>query len=68
MSAMDISAMAAALGRRGGKVGGKSRSAAKVAAARRNVAKATASLTPRQRSERARKAALTRWKNKNGAD
>ena len=51
-----ISAAAAIMGRKGGKIGGKSRSSAKVEAGRRNIKLATASLTPEQRRERAIKA------------
>ena len=57
----NVSEAAAVLGRIGGAKGGRSRSAAKVAASKRNIRKASASLTPEQRIERARKAAEARW-------
>lgn len=60
----DVSEAAAVLGKLGGRKGGKSRSAAKVAAARVNVKKATVSMSPEQRKERARKAAKKRWEGK----
>lgn len=66
MTDKDIHEFAVALGRsgglKGGRKGGRSRSAAKVAAGRRNIAKATASLSPEKRRERAKKAAAARWK------
>ena len=52
-----ISSAAAAMGR----LGGQSRSMAKVAASKRNILKASATLTPEQRIERAKKAAAARW-------
>lgn len=48
----EIQQAASAMGRKGG----KSRSEAKLAAVRENIKKATASLTPEQRLERAKKA------------
>ena len=48
----EIRQAASAMGRKGG----KSRSEAKLAAVRENIKKATASLTPEQRLERAKKA------------
>lgn len=57
----NISAAAAILGKAGGKKGGRSKSAAKLAAVRNNLKKAQGALDAKQRSERARKAALARW-------
>ena len=53
----DVSIAAATLGRKGG----SSRSKAKIAASRRNIARARKSLTPEQRRERAQAAARARW-------
>lgn len=60
----DVSEAAAVLGKLGGKKGGRSKSAAKLSAARANLKKAQGALDAEQRSERARKAALSRWKKK----
>lgn len=56
---------AAALGKKGGTIGGRSRSAAKVAAARRNIARANASISDDARRIRAQKAAQARWRKAN---
>lgn len=58
----DISEAAAALGKLGGRNGGRSKSAAKLAAVRANLKKANSALDAEQRSERARKAAYVRWR------
>lgn len=60
----EVSEAAAALGKLGGKKGGRSKSAAKLAAVRNNLKKAQGALDADQRRERARKAALSRWKKK----
>lgn len=52
-----VSEAAAALGRKGG----SSRSPQKIAAARRNVARANQALSREQRQDRARRAAQARW-------
>lgn len=62
----EISEAAAILGKAGGKKGGKSRSAAKLAAARGNLKKANAALDAEARHDRARKAALKRWNKSPG--
>ena len=57
----NVSEAAAILGRAGGKKGGRSKSAAKLAAVRANLKKAADALDAEQRKERARKAAAARW-------
>lgn len=49
-----------------GKRGGKKKTPAKIKAARENISKATASMTPEQRTARARKAASRRWEGRMG--
>ena len=65
MSGGNISEAAAALGKLGGKKGGRSKSAAKLAAVRDNLKKAQSALDAEQRKERARKAAAARWSKAN---
>jgi len=60
----NVSEAAAILGKAGGKKGGRSKSAAKIAAVRANLKKAQCALDAEQRRERAQKAAAARWKKK----
>jgi Mrp family chromosome partitioning ATPase len=61
-----ISEAAAILGKVGGKKGGRSKSTAKIAAARANLKKAQGALDADARRERARKAAWARWNKSPG--
>ena len=62
----EVSEAAAKLGKLGGKKGGRSKSAAKLAAVRNNLKKAQSALDAEQRKERARKAARARWNRSPG--
>ena len=62
----EVSEAAAILGRAGGKKGGRSKSAAKLAAVRNNLKKAQSALDAEQRKERAKKAARARWNRSPG--
>ena len=62
----EISDAAAILGKAGGKKGGRSKSAAKLAAVRANLKKAQNALDADARRERAKKAAKARWNKSPG--